>query len=213
MKSLIIIAVFTYTLLLGGCSLFSPQHKRTAFLDLCGYERSKIKETRCFETIEGADLSRYEKILLPDITVLPNTKTHSAGERVLHAQIASYATAAYRHNIAKSSANYNLVDVPQADAIILQIAISMVEVHPEDKAWDDRSALAFSLSPQTLEIYQKGEARILIEARISDAISGKLLANSAHVVMEEVRLHGKQLQFHDLQAGLDKWLNEAVVKH
>jgi uncharacterized protein YceK len=214
MKITKVFRTFALIALVSGCSSHSPHHNRTGFLSSSAAERADTKETRWFKTMEGVDLSRYEKILVPEIRVLPNTKTHTAREYVLYAQISSYATAAYRQNIMQNSANYTLVDVPQADAILLQIAISMVEVHPDDKDWDDMSALAFSLNPQTYTAYQEGDARLLIEARISDAVSGKLLAQSARIVMEEeVRLHAEQLQFQDLQAGLNRWLNEAVVRH
>jgi hypothetical protein len=99
--------------------------------------------------------------------------------------------------------------------MVMQIAISMVEVHPEDKNWDQLSALPFTLDAETYSVYSEGSARLLIEARISDAMSGKLLARSIRIVMgEEVKVHNNAyLQFKDLQAALDTWLYEAMLRH
>ncbi len=201
--------------LISGCATQQPHQNRSGFLGSYEFSAQAVSDkTYYFETLEGADLSAYEKILVPEIKVIPNTKSQSAQENVLYDQISSYATAAYRQNIIKNSANYTLVDVAQVDTLIIQIAVSMVEVHPDDKEWDNLSALALSLNPQTFMRYQEGDARLLVEARISDAISGKVLARSMRIVMEEkISLHEDQLQFQDVQAALDRWLNEAVIKH
>jgi uncharacterized protein DUF3313 len=133
----------------------------------------------------------------------------------LYAQVSAYSTAAYTKNIIKNSANYKVVDVAQKGAMVMQIALSMVEVHPEDANWDQLSALPFTLDASTYTVYNEGNARLLIEARISDAMSGRLLARSMRIVMEEeIRTHGgAYLEFKDLQAALDTWLYEAVFKH
>lgn len=203
------------TALVSGCASQQPHQNRSGFLGSYEFSaQADSDKTYYFETLEGADLSAYEKILVPEIKVISNTKKQSSQENVLNEQISSYASAAYRQNIIKNSSNYTLVDVAQVDTMIIQIALSMVEVHPDDKNWDKLSALALSLNPQTFMSYQEGDARLLVEARISDAISGKVLARSMRIVMEEkVALHAEQLQFQDLQPALDRWLNEAMIKH
>ncbi|MBE0499106.1 MAG: DUF3313 family protein [Campylobacterales bacterium] len=203
------------TALVSGCASQPLHQNRSGFLGSYAFSAQAVSDrTYYFETLEGADLSAYEKILVPDIKVLPNTKRQSSQENILYEQISSYASAAYRQNIIKNSSNYTLVDVAQVDTMIIEIALSMVEVHDDDKEWDNLSALALSLNPQTFMRYQEGDARLLVEARISDAISGKVLARSMRIVMEEkVSLHSDKLQFQDLQPALDRWLNEAMIKH
>lgn len=203
------------TALVSGCASQQPHQNRSGFLGSYKFSAQVDSDkTYYFETLEGADLSAYGKIFVPEIKVIPNTKKQSSQENILNEQISSYASAAYRQNIIKNSANYTLVDVAQVNTMIIEIALSMVEVHPDDKTWDKMSALALSLNPQTFMSYQEGDARLLVEARISDAISGKVLARSMRIVMEDkVSLHGEQLQFQDLQPALDRWLNEAMIKH
>lgn len=215
MKITTLFIVFALTALVSGCASQQPHQNRSGFLgSYAFFEQAGSDKVYYFETLEGADLSTYRKILVPEIKLIPNTKRQSSQENILYDQISSYTSAAYRQNIIKNSANYTLVDVAQVDTMIIEIALSMVEVHPDDKDWDNLSALALSLNPQTFMSYKEGDARLLVEARISDAISGKVLARSIRIVMEEkVSLHAEQLQFQDLQPALDRWLNEAMIKH
>lgn len=207
--------VLALAALVSGCASQQPHQNRSGFLGSYAFSaQADSDKTYYFETLKGADLSAYKKILVPDVEVIPNTTSQSSQENILYEQISSYASAAYRQNIIKNSSNYTLVDVAQVDTMIIQIAVSVVEVHPDDKAWDNLSALAFSLSPQNFMRYQEGDARLLVEARITDAISGKVLARSMRIVMEEkISLHGEQLEFQDFQAALDRWLDEAMIKH
>jgi hypothetical protein len=168
-----------------------------------------------FHKEDDANLSHYDKIFIPDIKILSYTANMNSEDNKLYTQIAAYSTAAYTKNIIKNSANYKVVDVAQKGAMVMQIALSIVEVHPEDANWDQLSALPFTLDASTYSAYSEGNARLLIEARISDAMNGKLLARSMRIVMEEeIKAHDDtHLQFKDVQTALDRWLYEAVLKH
>lgn len=201
--------------LITACSSPLTYQNRTGFFKAYNrLEKVSIDNISYFEKSEDANLSRYNKIVIPEIKVLSNSVGQTPQENELYTLVSAYTTAAYRKSIIKKSSNYALVDVAQKDSMIMQIALSMVEVHPEEKSWDNLSALAFSINPSTYLTYQEGNARLLVEARITDAMSGKVLARSMRVVMEEeIRLHNDRLEFTDLQAALDRWLNEAVIKH
>lgn len=209
-----------YTLLLSlvftACSTTQTYHNRTGFFK--SYESFKPvahNSSLFFHKEADANLSAYDKMFIPEIKILPHTLQTTSEDNKLFAQIAAYATSAYTKNIIKNSANYKVVDVAQKGAMVMQIAISVVEVHPEDENWDQLSSLPFTLDASTYAAYTEGNARLLIEARISDAMSGSLLARSMRIVnKEKIRLHeDTHLQFKDLQAALDTWLYEAVLKH
>lgn len=203
-------------LIFTACSTTQTYHNRTGFFK--SYEAFTPVAHNSFlffHKEEDANLSAYDKIFIPEIKVLPHTAKATPADNKLYVQIAAYATPAYTKNIIKNSANYKVVDVAQKNAMIMEIAISMVEVHLEDENWDQLSALPLTLDASTYSAYSEGSARLLIEARISDAMTGRLLARSMRIVMDKkIKLHNDaHLQFKDLQAALDTWLYEAALKH
>ena len=214
MKITHLLSAFVTLVALSACSTSASYQFRTGFFsEYDKLERVTKDEFRFFEKIGDVDLNSYGKIVVPDIKVLPNVADSTPQENELYTQISAYTSAAYRKNIIKNSSNYTLVDVPQQGALIMQIAISLVEVHPEDKSWDNLIAFPFSLNASTYTSFQEGNVRVLIEARITDAMSSEVLARSMRVMMEEeVRLHADNIEFKDVQASLDRWLREAMVK-
>jgi len=216
MRKTYLLSLLLISFVVTACSTTQIYHNRTGFFK--SYDEFKPvahSSSLFFHKEEDANLSVYDKMFIPEIKVLAHTTQVSPEDNKLYAQIAAYGTAAYTKNIIKNSANYKVVDVAQKGAMVMQIAISMVEVHPEDDNWDQLSALPFTLDAQTYSVYSEGNARLLIEARVSDAMSGRLLARSMRIIIkEEVRLHNDaHLQFKDLQSALDTWLYEAVFKH
>lgn len=215
MKIFQFISLLVFTIVFSACSAGVSYQYRTGFLNNYeSLEKASKGGSHFFEKIGDVDLAAYDKILVPEIKIIANTNVSTPQENALYSLISAYTSAAYRKNISKSSANYTLVDVPQEGAMIMQIAISLVESHPEDKNWDNLIAFPFNLNANTYTSFVDGNVRVLIEARITDAMSSKLLAHSMRVIMQdEVRLSGDQLEFKDLQPSLDRWLNEAIVKH
>ena len=217
MRKIHILSLLLVSIVFTACSPTTTYHNRTGFFK--SYEKlTPVAHSSplFFHKEDDANLSAYDKIFIPEIQVLAHTEKPSPHDLRLYAQISAYATAAYTKNIIKNSANYKVVDVAQKGAMIMQIAISMVEVHPEDANWDPLSALPFTLDASTYSVYSEGYVRVLIEARISDAMNDRLLARSMRIVMkEEVRVHSddSHIQFKDLQGALDRWLYEAVLKH
>lgn len=216
MRNVHLLSLLFLTFIFTACSTTQTYHNRTGFFK--SYDELKPvaqSSSLFFYKEEDANLSLYDKIFIPEIQVLAHTVNTNPQDNKLFTQIAAYATAAYTKNIIKNSANYKVVDVAQKGTMVMQIALSMVEVHPEDANWDQLSALPFTLDASTYSAYGEGNARLLIEARISDAMSSRLLARSMRIVLEEeVRAHNDtHLQFKDLQRALDKWLYEAVLRH
>ena len=202
-------------LAISACSTSQSYHNRTGFFkDYSGFKPVERESLLFFHQEKGADLSSYTKILVPEIQVLPHSSAPMGEDNRLYAEISAYATAAYRKNIIKNSANYKLVDVPQQGTMVIQIALSMVEVYPDDKGWDPLSALPFTLDASTYSVYAEGSARLLVEAQITDAVSGKRLAGSMRVINEEkITVKSRHLRFQDIQMALDTWLYEVALKH
>ncbi len=202
-------------LLLCACSTTSGIKSRTGFLkEYTGLKQVDKHGYHYFQNLDNADLSLYDKIFIPEIKVIANTEKPTPKQCRLYKQIAAYTTAAYRKNIMKRSANYTLVDVAQKGTLLMQIAVSAVEVHLDDDEWDNLRALPLALNDMTRKRYQEGTVRLLIEARISDAMSNKPLARSMRVIMEEeVHTSADDLEFKQLQASLDRWLYTAAVKY
>ena len=215
MKFLHIISLLFSLLFFTACSANFKYELRTGFLDSYdGLEKVSTDKVHFFQTMDDANLSAYDKIYIPDIKVFSNTQETSPTDNKLYTLISEYTSAAYRKNIMKSSANYSMVDVAQEGTIIMQIAISAVEVYPHNEEWDNLSAIAFTLNESTQKQYKKGNVRLLIEARITDAMNEKLLAHSMRVIMdEEIHSNKKYLSFSNIQASLDKWLYKAIIKH
>lgn len=208
-------SAFVTLVILNACSANVAYQFRTGFLnDYESLEKAPKGEFHFFEKVGSVDLTAYDKIVVPDIKVIANSTASTPQENELFTQISAYTSAAYRKNIMKKSANYTLVDVPQEGSMVVNIAISLVEVHPEDKDWDNLMAFPFTLNASTYSSFLEGNVRLLIEARITDAMSNKVLARSMRVMMrDEVRINSDKIEFKDLQAALDRWLNEAVVRH
>lgn len=214
MKTVYSLGTLALAFVLTACSAAKTYQNRTGFLSSYeGIEQVSSRESLYFEQMPDSNLSAYDKIVIPDIQVISNTPESTSYENRLYSLVSAYTTAAYRKNIINNSANYQVVDVAQQGAIVMQIAISMIEVHPDDKSWDSLSALGFSLNAGTYTAYLEGDARILVEARITDAMTQKLLARSVHAIVDEqVILHDTdRLQFKDVQSALDKWLSGSIV--
>lgn len=214
MKYMISTSLFISMLIFSACSVASDP-LRTGFLsDYDGFQHVSAGDMHYFQRLDDANLSWYDKMFIPEIKVFSNTAEPSFGDSRLYSEITAYTTAAYRKNIMKKSANYCLVDVAQEGTMLMEIAISTVEVHPSDEKWDNLTALPFSINDRTKKSYEEGSVRILIEARISDAMNNDLLARSMRVIMkEEVRVDSDQLSFKDIQASLDRWLYDSAIAY
>jgi hypothetical protein len=158
-----------------------------------------------------ANLSAYTKILIPEIKVLSNSREQTPYDRSLYAKISAYTTASYRKIIMKNSANYEVVDVPQKGAMVMNIALSMVQITDVDTTLEDLKPLAFKKDYSTDNAYLQGKARLLIEVKTTDALSSRVLARSLHVLIDEkVSATEEKLRFKDIQASLDAWLAQSI---
>jgi glutaredoxin 2 len=100
-----------------------------------------------------------------------------------------------------------LVETKGADTLILESAISAVEVHFDDERWNQFSPIAMDITVTSYNSYADENVRILGEKRIVDAATGKTMFESMDIIKDEkIVLSGEFLEFENLKPALDKWI-------
>ena len=163
-----------------------------------------------FYKTPDVNLSGYTKILIPDIQVIPSSKTLQAYDHKLYRTVSAYTTASYRKILMKNSANYTVVDVAQKETLVMSMAISLVVFPQGAKDLDKLSMLSFKLDEHSEEAFSASKARLMIEVKTTDAMNNKLLARSVHVMVDH-KIHAeKKLRFTDIQTAIDAWLAQTI---
>ena len=172
-----------------------------------GLEPVSSDTTHLFSKNKDINLSHYTKLYIPEVKVIALSEKINPYDRELFTQISAYSTASYKKLISKKSSNYELVDVAQKGTLILEVALSMVDGDDILKA----HSLAFKSDAQTQEAYSKGEARLLVEVKTSDAMNNEVLVQSMHLISDqEVLTTADTLKFRDVQPALDRWLTQLI---
>ncbi len=181
----------------------------TGFLDRYdGLEPVASNRFHLFSNDAQMDLSSYNKLLIPEIEVLPLHDHPSAYDRELYTQISAYATASYRKMIKRFSSNYQLVDVPQKETLVMYIALSLVSLQETEI-----EPIAFSKNRQNQALFDTGKVALLVEVKTKDAFSNKTMTRSVQVIdTTPIVSLQERIRFNDLQHSLDAWL-ERVIKH
>ncbi len=199
-----VLCILVFALYMSGCS----SAKRTGVLGSYGSLSPVSKgKLHFFQKSDDTNLTSYKKVIVPPIKVMSLVSEESPQLMKLSAEVSAYATAVYRKLIMKHSSNYELVDVGQKNTLIINIFISLIEVLPEGEGLDAISSISFKAT-------QGENVHLLIEVRTVDAMNGKELARSMKVIEGEgIVSKSDTLCFKDLQKALDKWLDNAIVKH
>ena len=191
---------------LGACSF-----KGTGFLtSYKGLKPLYTDTMHYFYKSPDVNLSQYRKIFIPDIKILALTKDQGPSDYELYNTISAYTTASYKKMLMKKSANYELVGVAQKHTMVMQIALSMVKVNEQTKTLDQLETLPFKVQKKSQDAYSKAEARLMIEVKTTDAMSGKILARSVHVMVDEKVQSRQKIKFSDIQRALDAWLTQTL---
>jgi len=206
--------MFKYTYLLVTLLFFSAcstSFSGTGFL--ASYKNlSTVSSNKMhyFYKSPDANLSQYSKILIPEIKVLPMSKVLNAYDHKLYKTVSAYTTASYQKMLMKNSANYKLVDVAQKETMVMNIGLSMVEVPEGVRVLEELSSLPFQVNEESKKAYADSKVRLMIEVKTTDAMSGKLLARSVHVMVDEKIQAESMLKFRDIQGSLDAWLAQTL---
>jgi len=218
-KAIVSAAVITATLLMTGCANRDMQATNSGFLDKYDgiEEKDGMEGTRVMIT-PGADFTKYENVYVADVQIrsaIPKEKW-TPEQKVLFEKISSYLTNGYKDAL-RNGTGYRLVeDKKTPKTIVFEGAVSAVEVHFDDMEWYQFTPITLGMTLAARATYVDGAVRILGEARMTDAQTGKILLRGMRLQKgEEVKTDADRLVFNDLKPSLDAWLkrtNVALVK-
>jgi hypothetical protein len=202
------IALSAFALLMSGCASKNMDAKNSGF----------FKEYESFGTPNGYtaqkaskdfDMSKYKTVFISPVLVIsavPEAQ-QTLSQKKLYKEIAEYVADGYKIEITKNG--YMLVDTKGADTLVLESAISAVEVHFEDEKWNQFSPIAMDVTVNSYNSYVDENVRILGEKRIIDAVSGETMFESMEIIKDEkIILSGESLEFENIKRALDKWIEQ-----
>jgi hypothetical protein len=202
------IALSAFALLMSGCASKNMDAKNSGF----------FKEYESFGTPNGYsaqkaskdfDMSKYKTVFISPVLVIsavPEAQL-TPSQKKLYKEIAEYVADGYKREITKNG--YMLVDTKGADTLVLESAISAVEVHFEDEKWNQFSPIAMDVTVNSYNSYMDENVRILGEKRIIDAVSGETMFESMEIIKDEkIILSGESLEFENIKRALDKWIEQ-----
>lgn len=193
---------------MSGCASKSTDAKNSGFFK--EYESfSAPKGYTAQRASKDFDISKYKTVLISPVLVIPAVPEtqQTPSQKKLYKEIAEYVRDGYKREITKSG--YMLVDTKGADTLVLESAISAVEVHFEDEKWNQFSPIAMDVTVTSYNSYVDENVRILGEKRIVDAVSGETMFESMKIIKDEkIILSGESLEFENIRAALDRWIEQ-----
>lgn len=131
-----------------------------------------------YEAIQAApqsSLKKYTNIRVAEVQVVPAIapENQTASQKKMYKDIAAYLNQEYKKLI-NASGRYTLVEKDTKNTLVLESAISAVEVHFDDKEWNQLSPIAMGLDVVSFNAYMYEFVRLLGEMKLVDAESGKV---------------------------------------
>lgn len=213
LRTILGVTVFGVMFLMSGCAGKSVDAKNSGFFK--DYEQ--FKGSTNFSAARGSkdiDMSKYKTVFVSPVKVIsaiPDAQQTPSQKR-LYKEIAEYVRDGYKREIQKNN-KYMLVETKGADTLILDSAISSVEVHFDDEKWNQFSPIAMDVTVTSYNSYADENVRILGEKRIIDSTTGKTMFESMDIIKDEkILLSGESLEFENLKPALDRWI-EHVKNH
>lgn len=172
--------------------------------------------TGFFENYKKSEMQIQAKKALPlytKIQVIPvrvisgqNISNESASQKKMYKEISNYVTDGYKKIVQKNK-NYTLVDVKSENTLVLRSAISTVEIHPDDKNWNQLTPIAMGLDSVSFNAYMYEYVRVLGESKLVDASTNKVISRSMKIQQRHtIKITGDDLVFADIKPALDSWL-------
>lgn len=213
LSTIFALALSVFALLTSGCASKNVAAKNSGFFN----DYSQFKSGDGFsaaKSFKEYDISKYKTVLISPVQViaaLPQAEQSDSQKR-LYKKISEYVTEGYKKEI-QNKTDFRVVDMKEEESIILESAISMVEVHFDDRNWDQFSPIAMDITVTSYSSYADGNVRVLGEKRIIDAATGETMFESMEIIKDEkIILDGDTLEFENIRPALDKWI-ELAVKH
>ena len=185
---------------MSGCASKNMEAKNSGFFtDYTELEKqSKLKP----------DLSKYKKIIVAPVQVISviSPDEQNEAQKKLYKEISEYLNVEYKKEI-QSAGNYVVTEGEYPDAMILETAISTVEVHFDDDKWNQFTPTPMGINVVSFNAYMDEDVRILGEKRLLDSETKKVLARSMSIQKDvKIILSAEHLEFKDVKPALDSWL-------
>ena len=203
LQTLLTVIIMGITLLLSGCSR-TIQAKNSGFF--------KNYEHLADSKFAGNDLSKYKNIIVAPVLVIPaiSEDKQTLFQKKLYKEISEYLTSEYKKKI-KNSTKFGLTEKKSLNTLILQSAVSTVEVHFDDKKWDQYSPISMGLSVVSFNAYADEDVRILGEKRLVNAETGDTINRSRNILKDvKIIINGDKLEFKDMKPALDSWIKKEI---
>jgi hypothetical protein len=172
-----------------------------------------FKDYEAINAASQASLKKYTNIRVAKVQVIPaiGSEKQTASQKKMYQDIAAYLDQEYKKLIS-ASGRYNLVEKDTKNTLVLESAISAVEVHFDDKEWNQLSPIAMGLDVVSFNAYMYEFVRLLGEMKLVDAESGKVVSSHLNILKDEkIFITGDDLELKNVKAGLDSWLAQVKV--
>lgn len=156
----------------------------------------------------------YSKILVAQAEVVPGIAEikQTESQKKMYKEISEYLTSEYK-KIVQANSHYTLSDAKAEGTLILESAISTVEVHFDDKKWSQFTPIEMGLDTISFNAYMYEFVRVLGESRLVDAKSGEVISISREIQKNhKIAISGDDLVFKDVKPALDSWLGQVKEK-
>jgi len=208
-NKLLISGILSVVFLMTGCTSAKSYTQNSGFFKNYDQLNKNIKQ-KSFATTNSSsvDLSSYKNIIIAPIQVISSIakEQQSASQKKLYKDISIYLTSEYSKVLSK---NFTIVKKPSQNTLILQTAISAVEVHFDDEKWYQFSSTPLGLTVVSYNIYMDEDVRILGEKRLLDSKSGNILKRSMNILSSDIiTINSASLNFNDIKPALDSWLSQ-----
>lgn len=195
-------AITGIVLIMNGCSSKTMQATNSGFFD----------DYKQFENVEiqKPNLKKYTKIIVMPVEVISVNleESRTPKQQELYDDISLYLYTSYKKDL-QESGSYELVDKKSSNTLILQTAISTVEVHTEDKNWNQLSPISLDLNVVSYNAYMDEDVRVLGEVKLIDAQSGDVIFRGLNIQKnDKILISGEYLTIEDIKNGLDSWLEQ-----
>lgn len=206
------IVLFVFAFLTSGCALKSTASKNSGFFS----DYRELKSDDGFsasKSFKEYDVSKYKTVLISPLKVISAVpkEQQSDLQRELYEKISQYVTNGYKREI-QNTTELRLIDVEEKDTLVLESAISAVEVHFDDNSWNQFTPIAMDVTVTSYNSYADGNVRILGEKRIIESSTKETLFESMEIIKDKkIIAESEVLKFEDIKPALDEWI-ELTVK-
>lgn len=193
--------------LMNGCSGKSTYAKNSGFFK----DYTQFKSENGYSAsgnVQKAELSKYKNILIAPVKVISAIALEQQTDlqKKFYKEISDYLNDGYKKEIQKSS-KYKVVDKKGADTLIFESAVSAVEVHFDDKKWNQFSPITMDITVTSYNPYMDENVRVLGEKRIIDSATDEVLIESMDIIKDKkIILSGDTLEFEAIKPALDAWI-------